>query len=287
MPDVDNNAASAASAASPFQLLLAPEKPAVIAGTTHNLRVLVRMQAPEVDQGITPRHPLHLALVLDRSGSMNGLPLEEAKRCARNIIDSLAPGDRAAIFSFDDQVECVAPLTPATDKLALVTALAGVESGGTTNLHGGWRAGADELAAKLSSQDMHRVILLSDGFANAGETDLEQIALQCKTLAMKGVTTSTYGVGHYFNETLMLAMATAGRGNRLLRADRCRSGRTLRRRVRVVDEPLRARPGVEGACAGKRECEAAQPVRARRRRSNDVDAAGPRVRVGSVGRPRV
>jgi Ca-activated chloride channel family protein len=144
---------------------------------------------------------------------MSGAPLEEAKRCARHIVDSLAAGDRAAIFAFDDEIERVAPLSPATGKLALAAALAGIGSGGSTNLHGGWRAGADELAGQLAGEDVHRVILLSDGCANAGETDLEAIAGQCKTLAQRGVSTSTYGLGHDFNEALMLAMAGAGRGN--------------------------------------------------------------------------
>ena len=144
---------------------------------------------------------------------MGGAPLEEAKRCARNMIDGLAPGDRAAIFSFDDEIERVAPLTPATDKLALAAALAGIQSGGSTNLHGGWHAGAEELAGQLAGDDVHRVILLSDGGANAGETDLEEIARQCKVFAQRGVSTSTYGLGEQFNEQLMLAMAAAGRGN--------------------------------------------------------------------------
>jgi Ca-activated chloride channel family protein len=129
------------------------------------------------------------------------------------MLDGLAPGDRAAIFAFDDEILRVAPLTPAADKLALASALATIESGGSTNLHGGWRAGADELAKKLVADDVHRVILLSDGCANAGETDLEAIAGQGKALARRGVTTSTYGLGNDFNEALMLAMASAGRGN--------------------------------------------------------------------------
>ncbi len=93
----DDNAAG-------FHLLLTLDKPALAAGGATTLRALVRIQAPDLPADAKPRPPLHLALVLDRSGSMSGAPLEEAKRCARNIVDSLAPGDRAAIFAFDDEV---------------------------------------------------------------------------------------------------------------------------------------------------------------------------------------
>ena len=206
MPNADTQSSA-------FQLLLTPDKPALTVGGATTLRVLVRVQAPDLPAGAVPRTPLHLALVLDRSGSMNGEPLSQAKRCARNIIDGLAPGDRAAIFAFDDEIERIAPLSPASHKLALCAALDTIGSGGSTNLCGGWRAGADELAAKLAGSDVHRVILLSDGGANAGETDLEAISGQCKTLAKVGVSTSTYGLGDNFNEALMLAMAAAGQGN--------------------------------------------------------------------------
>jgi len=196
-----------------FKLLLTPDRLALAAGHPTTLRVLARIQAPHAQTDAPPRQPLHLAIVLDRSGSMSGVPLDEAKRCARYMLDGLSQGDRAAIIAFDDEVTRVASLTPATDKLTLVSALTTIASGGSTNLHGGWRAGADELAGKLAGDDVHRVILLSDGCANAGETELETIAGQCKALARRGVSTSTYGLGNNFNESLMLAMASAGRGN--------------------------------------------------------------------------
>ena len=124
-----------------FRLLLTCDRPAFAAGHDTTLRVLARIQAPEAPVDASKRQPLHLALVLDRSGSMSGVPLQEAKRCARHMLDGLAPGDRAAIFAFDDEVLRVAPLTPASEKLTLASALAMIESGGSTNLHGGWRAG--------------------------------------------------------------------------------------------------------------------------------------------------
>jgi Ca-activated chloride channel homolog len=197
---------------SPFRLLVTPATNAIPANRAVTLRLLVRIQAPDTPPG-TLRQPLHLALVLDRSGSMSGQPLDEARRCARHIIDSLGPDDRAAIFAFDDTVERVAPLTAASQKLTLIAALATIDAGGSTNLHGGWRAGAQELAAALAGEDVHRVILLSDGCANQGETGLEPISGECKSFARQGVSTSTYGLGRDFNEDLMLAMAAAGRGN--------------------------------------------------------------------------
>lgn len=207
MPTTDNTSPD-------FQLVLTPDKAALTDDGPTTLRLLVRVQAPDLPAGTVPRAPLHLALVLDRSGSMTGVPLAEAKRCARNMIDGLAAEDRAAIFAFDDTVIQYAPLTQAAGKIALAAALDGIESGGTTDLHGGWRAGAFELGEHDDGTDaVRRVILLSDGCANVGKTDPEEIALDCKHAAQRGISTSTYGLGEGFNEALMLAMAAAGHGN--------------------------------------------------------------------------
>lgn len=182
-------------------------------GADNVVELLLRLQAPDAPPGhAAQRAPQALALVVDRSGSMAGQPLAEARRCADHLIGSLRASDRVALVQFDGQAKLLWPAHPLGDAQALRAALAGMQAGGQTNLHGGWLAGARALG-DVGGQGLRRVMLLSDGCANVGETGSEAIAAQCAEWAARGVTTSTYGLGRNFNEDLMLAMARAGGGN--------------------------------------------------------------------------
>lgn len=196
-------------------VLITPLKPALIHGMAQKLPVLVRIQAPDPDPTQQKvRGPYHLSLVIDRSGSMSGEPLFEAVRCAKHIVDRLEPSDIASLVVFDDRVKTLAPAQPVGNRKALYAALAQIGPGGSTNLHGGWKTGAETLLPQAKEAALARVILLSDGNANVGETtDTAAIAALCAEIAASGVTTSTYGIGRNFNEELMVEMAKKGHGN--------------------------------------------------------------------------
>ena len=103
------------------------------------LEVLVRVQAPAMpvqagQDRPKARPPLRLALVVDRSGSMFGEPLTQALRCVNHIVGRLQPIDQVAVVLYDDNVQRPLPLRAATNAAAVHAALAGIESGGSTNL---------------------------------------------------------------------------------------------------------------------------------------------------------
>ena len=176
------------------------------------LEVLMRVQAPDRPADLAVTHLLkRLALVVDRSVSMNGQPLQEALRCVTHIASHLTPHDALALVVYDDKVDTLLPLQPMRSTDAVAKAIAGVEAGGMTNLHGGWLAGAQQLEGG-TEQTVSRVILLSDGQANHGETDLSAIEAQCREWLGRGVSTTTVGLGRGFNEDLMIGMARAGGG---------------------------------------------------------------------------
>ncbi len=195
------------------RVLLQPLRGGLAQGQDNTVDVLVRVQAPDAPPGQLPdRAPHALALVIDKSGSMAGQPLAEAIRCARMVVDRLRPGDSVSLVEFDDRVRRLWPAVPRGDGVALRQALDRIHDGGSTDLHGGWREGAQTLV-DVAGSGLKRVVLLSDGAANQGVQDPQAIAAQCSEIVARGITTSTYGLGHHFNEELMVAMARAGAGN--------------------------------------------------------------------------
>ena len=194
-------------------MIITARRPALLAGHDNELDVLVRIQAPDAPAELPTRTPLHLALVIDRSGSMAGQPLAEAKRCAEFVLDGLQPTDRLSLVTYDGTAETLVPAAPLHDKEPIRRAIRGVCEGGCTNLHGGWLQGGETLAPHTGDGVTSRIILLSDGCANEGLTDHDQIFAQCADLARAGITTSTYGLGSGFNEDLMIGMARHGQGS--------------------------------------------------------------------------
>jgi Ca-activated chloride channel family protein len=197
-----------------LELLLTPLKPALSADGRGSLDVLLRLVA----RGAAPvdRTPLSLSLVIDRSGSMAGGRLAAAKACAADLVQRLGPADEVGIVVYDDDITTLLPLMPAAAaQQRLGIDLQGLDSGGSTDLHGGWLAGAMQVAPRTGTTRLCRVVLLSDGQANHGETRPQRICEQVRQLALSGVSTTTVGLGEGFNEHLMTEMAAAGQGNAL------------------------------------------------------------------------
>ncbi|MEN9653087.1 MAG: hypothetical protein RL303_807, partial [Verrucomicrobiota bacterium] len=191
-----------------------PVKTGFLRAAADATHVLVRLVAPArpADAVETPRAPLDLSLVIDRSGSMSGGPLEAAIESASRIVRGLRPEDRVAIIAFDDHIDVVHSLTHVTDREAIVARIKSIDHRGSTDLFGGWEEGVKQLAPFTRKDRIARVILLSDGQANHGIVNEQEIFARVTKAAGAGITTSTVGLGHGFNESLMTGMATAGEG---------------------------------------------------------------------------
>jgi Ca-activated chloride channel family protein len=181
------------------------------ADATYALVRIVAPEAPAATESVV-RTPLDIALVIDRSGSMSGQPLETAKECAVRIVKGLRPDDRISIVTFDDEIKVEQSLVAVGDAKDIEARVRSIQSGGSTNLFGGWEEGAKQLAPFVKKERIARVILLSDGQANQGLVNESEIFTHVTKLAGTGITTSTIGLGHDFNESLLAGMAKSGEG---------------------------------------------------------------------------
>ncbi len=173
--------------------------------------VVIEVTADSVQA--STRQPVHMAVVLDTSGSMAGQgKMAQARAAAQELVGLLGPEDSFSLVTFDDQAQVQIPSQPVVDASNLQRRIGNIRTGGGTNLHGGLTAGVAEVLTGAPNM-VRRVVVLSDGQANIGITDPLSLQREAGMHIRDGVTVSALGLGLDYNEDLLAAMADAGGGS--------------------------------------------------------------------------
>lgn len=189
------------------------EKARLEAGREQTVDVLVRIVPPKVEPSKAKRPILNIGIALDRSGSMSGPKMREAREAAKYCVDQLLPSDTFSAVIFDDQVDVLFPSQPPADREILKRGIDRIKARNSTALHAGWVQAGLQVSERMNPAGINRILLITDGQANIGETNPTRIVEQASSLASRGVSTSTIGIGTDFNEDLLMPMAEAGQGN--------------------------------------------------------------------------
>jgi Ca-activated chloride channel family protein len=146
-----------------------------------------------------------MALAIDRSGSMTGLPLEMAKQAARATAEALAGDDLLEVIAFDSQPTRIVRMSPAKHRARIQTDIARIQAGGGTEIF----PALDTAYQALSTTRAKRkhVVLLTDGQApQNGIRDLVQ------AMASENITVTTVGLGGGVDENLLRMISDVGGG---------------------------------------------------------------------------
>ncbi|WP_068603665.1 vWA domain-containing protein [Paenibacillus swuensis] len=165
------------------------------------------------DKKVKERAPLNLCLVLDRSGSMSGNPLEYSKKACQFVVDQMNEGDMLSMVTFEDEVSTVFEPQFAERKSELKRRIQTIQPGGCTNISGGLLKGLQYVAMNKREGYVNRVILLSDGQANRGIIEPEKLGSIAKEYVTAGIGVTTMGVGENFDEEVLEAISENGGGN--------------------------------------------------------------------------
>ena len=183
------------------------------AGASQRAIVKVSLDAPAV-RIKAERTPINLAIVLDRSGSMGSdQKLEKAKQAAIEALRRLSERDRFSLVIFDHEVETIVPPQSASNTEWIESRIRDIRSRGNTALFSGVSQGAAEIRKHLEGHYVHRILLLSDGQANVGPRQPEDLGRLGAALLKEHIAVTTIGVGTDYNEDLMTRLAQQSDGN--------------------------------------------------------------------------
>ncbi|HEY6178185.1 MAG TPA: VWA domain-containing protein, partial [Kofleriaceae bacterium] len=176
----------------------------------------VTITAPNLPTDVSlGRPPLSLAIVIDRSGSMHGAPIANARAAALSMLRQLDERDAFSVVTYSSHAETVIAMERANEanKLAAQAAIETIDADGGTCISCGLEAAAADVAHSPVAGGLRRLLLISDGQANEGIYDRDELAALAGRTAATGASISTVGVGLDFDESTMRRLAEVGRGN--------------------------------------------------------------------------
>jgi Ca-activated chloride channel family protein len=176
-------------------------------------RNYLRIALSACERPPSERTPVNVSFVIDRSGSMQGSRIVQAREAAIAALRRLGAIDIASVVIFDDKIEVLVPAQPVTDHANFADRIRQVLARGTTAIHAGVIEGANEVRRKKDKRYLNRVVLLSDGRANVGPRNPADFEKLGRDLLAEGISVSTIGLGMGYNEDLMLRLARASDGN--------------------------------------------------------------------------
>ncbi|HEX7601214.1 MAG TPA: VWA domain-containing protein [Polyangiaceae bacterium] len=146
-----------------------------------------------------------MVLVIDRSGSMSGQPLEMAKAAAKATADTLSGEDLLEVIAFDSVPTRVVKMTSAKYRARIQGDIARIQPGGGTEIFSAMDAAYQSLTVTRARKK--HVILLTDGQApQGGIRDLVQ------AMVAEGITVSSVGLGSGVDENLLRMISDLGGG---------------------------------------------------------------------------
>jgi Ca-activated chloride channel family protein len=154
----------------------------------------------------------HLAIAIDRSGSMAGKRIANAIAAAQGAVERLPDGDVVSVVDYANSGHVLVAPTEldASTRQRVVAQIGSLRASGETCIS----CGLDTTRSLLSQRPsaVERVLLLSDGQATAGITDLAGMRNAAASFRSAGATVTTIGVDVDYNERMMTAIAQETNG---------------------------------------------------------------------------
>ncbi|MFD7032398.1 von Willebrand factor type A domain-containing protein [Streptomyces sp. NPDC059917] len=246
------------------------------------MRVGLTTAAPAPD---SVRKPAALTFVVDISGSMAEPGRLDLVRTSMELMtDRLRDDDSIALVTFSDKAKTRIPMTRLGGQRTRVReAISALRPDSSTNVEAGVTRGYDEAVKGLRAEATNRVVVLSDGLANSGDTSadgiLERVA---KARKDNGITLFGVGVGSDYGDQLMETLADRGDGHTTYVSDPEQA-----RKVFCDDLPaqidLRARDAKAQVAFDPRTVESFRLIGYENRRVADQDFRNDAVDGGEVG----
>lgn len=154
------------------------------------------------------RLPLNFSLVLDKSASMAGAPIQHLREAVRSLIDQTQAHDILSIVAFDQSAAVVVEAQEVRDKDALKWKVSTIGASHGTQMSAGMKSGLQELTKHAGPGHLSRMVLFTDG----ATTNEKACRNRADEAAQQGIPIIALGLGTEWNEDLLqdIAARTGG-----------------------------------------------------------------------------